>query len=222
MQSLVRESYQSLEKNLQRLPPAAGKEASLIAGKKEELLQTLRRIYHKKLDIWKIRIHGTYNLKKLLMTGRDIVIQDFGGNPLFSYSERRIKRSPVRDLAEMITSFHYSAYEGFFSNEQVSREELDSLLPFAEQWAHYMSGFFMKAYLDNVQDRPLLPRDPYEMEVVLNTFLLEKALGHFIYELRYRPEWVIAPLRIIKSILGITEEVRPPVKNTLSHSSLSE
>ncbi len=172
----------------------------------------LRRIYNKKLDIWKIRIHGTYNLKKLLMTGKDIVIQDFGGNPLQSYSERRIKRSPLRDVADMITSFHYVAYESFFINNHVPKDEMESLLPFAEQWAHYMSGFFVKAYIETINDTPVIPKEKKDFEVVLQTFLLERALIHLNYELHNRPEWVLAPIRIIKSIMSIRKDVPEEVQ----------
>lgn len=205
MQSLVRETYQSLDRNFAKLPSHLQHELKQLSGKKEDLLKLLRRIYSKKLDIWKIRIHGTFELKKLLMTGRDVVIQDFGGNPLRSYSERRIKRSPIRDIADMIHSFHYTAYEGFYKNDHISSEEISNLLPFADVWAHYMSGFFLKAYLGHVKDSPLVPQDKTEFEIVLNTFLLEKALAHLNWELNNRPEWVRAPLRIITSVMGIRE-----------------
>src|SRR4029079_4704548 len=117
-----------------------------------ELLSRARKIYLKKLDIWKSRTHGSYMLRKLLMTGRDIVIQDFSGNPNRSFSARRIKRSPLRDIAEMIISFHYTAYQGFFLNNHIQKDEMRQLLPFAEQWAHYMSGFFLKSYFEKVEN----------------------------------------------------------------------
>ena len=206
MQSLVRETYQALSRNFAKLPPDVQKEARAIAGKREELLNTLKRIYNKKLDIWKVRIHGTYDLRKLLLSGKDLVIHDFGGNPLRSYSERRIKRSPVRDIAEMITSIHYTAHEGFYNNNHIPKEEVLHLLPFAEQWAHYMSGFFTKEYFEHVRNSSLIPSEDKDLEVVLNTFLLEKNLMHLGYELNHRPHMAIVPLRIIKTILGIRED----------------
>ncbi|HEU4472064.1 MAG TPA: maltose alpha-D-glucosyltransferase, partial [Flavisolibacter sp.] len=205
MQSLVRESFQSLSKNYDRLPAEVKKEAPQLIAQKDNLLNTLRRIYTKKLDISKIRIHGTYGLKKLLLTGKDVVIHDFAGNPLRSYSERRIKRSPVRDIAEMVTSFYYTAYEGFYANGNIPREELAGLMPFADQWAHYMSGFFLKAYYEAVEGSSLIPADRKELEVVLNTFLLEKALVHLGAELNARPARAVIPIKIIKNILGIKE-----------------
>jgi maltose alpha-D-glucosyltransferase/alpha-amylase len=210
MQSLVRETYQSLERKIERLPENLRKEAMMLASMKEVLLQSLRRIYFKKLDIVKIRIHGTYNLRKLLMTGKDIVIHDFGGNTARSYSERRIRRSPIRDLAEMISSFYYTAYEAFFSNDHIPSEENNNLMPFADQWAHYMSGFFMNAYIDLVKNSSLIPKQKEEFKIVLDTFLLEKSLAHLNFELNNRPEWSVVPLHLINTVLQINKEKLEP------------
>jgi len=206
MQALIRESFQNLERNFDKLPEDTKQTAKAIAEKKDDLLEIARRIYKKKFDIWKTRTHGTFMLKKLLMTGKDVVIQDFGGKPMRTYSVRRLKRSPLRDVAEMIISFHYVAYEGFFTNTHIRRDELSSLLPFAEQWAHYMSGFFTKAYLEKVQGSQLIPQEKEDLRIVLETFLLEKSLAHFNEDLQTRPDWVTVPLHIIQSILGIKEE----------------
>src|SRR5438270_4139278 len=144
------------------------------------------------------------------MTGKDVVIHDFGGNTARSYSERRIRRSPVRDLAEMISSFYYTAYEGFFSNDHIAREENNNLMAFADQWAHYMSGFFMKAYIDLVKDSSLIPKQKDEFRIVLDTFLLEKSLAHLNFELNNRPEWSVVPLHLISTVLQINKEKLEP------------
>jgi maltose alpha-D-glucosyltransferase/alpha-amylase len=83
----------------------------------------------------------------------------------------------------------------------VQKEEVYSLLPFADQWAHYMSGFFVKAYLDKVQHTAFIPEQKEDFEVLLQTFLLERALQYFNMDIKNNPEQVIVPLRIIQSIL---------------------
>lgn len=201
MQSIVREAYQALEKNLDNFSPMAKDAASSIAYKKEDILNSLKRIYSKKFDALKIRTHGVYILKKLLVTGNDIIIQDFGGNPLRTFSDRRIKRTPLRDIAEMISSFYYTAYEGLFSSNQFSKEELPDLLPYADQWAHYMCVFFIKGYLDVVEGSDLLPKDHQELEILLQSFLLERALKRLNIDAKNHSEWVIVPIKLIKSII---------------------
>jgi maltose alpha-D-glucosyltransferase / alpha-amylase len=206
MQALIRESVQALQKNLNHISDDNNHEAQFIFDNRENLLNTSRRIYQKKLDIWKTRTHGSYTLRKLLVSGRDIIIQDFGGKPSKSYSARRLKRSPLRDIAEMIISFHYVAYEGFFASHQINKDELRMLLPFAELWAHYIGGFFLKSYLERVQGTALVPKESYDLEIVLNTFLIEKSLTHFIDNIDSKPDFVIVPIHIVRAVLGIKEE----------------
>lgn len=201
LQSLVRESFQSQRNNLRRLdgPQKAGVEELL--ERKGDMVAVLKRIYTKKLDATKIRIHGNLSLEKMLLTGKDIIIQDFGGNPNRSYSERRLLRSPLRDVAAMIQSFYYVAYEGFGQNRQVPAAETTALLPYADFWAHYMSDFFMKAYLETVQGCSFIPDDRADLRVMMDTFLLEHALSNLDYDLNHQPERIQAPLEIIKLVL---------------------
>jgi maltose alpha-D-glucosyltransferase/alpha-amylase len=206
MQALIRESTQVLEKNFGSLSEETKQEAQFLFDKRDNLLNVSRKIYQKKFDIWKTRTHGSYSLKKLLMSGKDVIIQDFGGKPLKSFSARRLKRSPLRDIAEMVISFHYVAYEGFFASHQIQKDELRNLLPFAESWAHYISSIFLKTYFEKVQGTALIPKEKNDLQIVLNTFLIEKSLTHFIDNISVKPDFVIVPLHIIRSVLGIKEE----------------
>jgi maltose alpha-D-glucosyltransferase/alpha-amylase len=201
MQSLVRETYQNLYKYLGDLPATLKQDIEKLIGRKEDVLNLLKRIYSKKLDVQKIRIHGNYELQKILLTGKDIVVQDFGGNTARSYSERRLKRSPMKDVADMITSIYYVAHEGFFENNHVPKEDINSLLPFADQWAIFMSSFFMDAYLQTLNANLFIPNTKEDREMFIETYLLEKALYHLNYELRYRPTHLSVPLRIILAII---------------------
>ncbi|HEY0059678.1 MAG TPA: alpha-glucosidase C-terminal domain-containing protein, partial [Flavisolibacter sp.] len=202
MQSLVRETFQTLYKQLGGLPRAVQEDVEYLTGRKDDLLEILRRIYSKKLDVQKIRVHGNFELDKVLLTGKDIVIQDFGGNTRRSFSERRLKRSPMRDIADMICSLQYVAYEGFQQSNHVQNEDKGSLAPFAEQWSFYMSSFFLHAYYEKTGDAPFLPLEEGDREMFVTTYVLERAIHHLNYELEYRPEYVAAPLGMIRSILG--------------------
>jgi maltose alpha-D-glucosyltransferase/alpha-amylase len=79
-------------------------------------------------------------------------------------------------------------------------------------WAHYMSGFFTKAYFEGVKNTPLIPDASNHLEILLHTFLLEKSLSHFNRELVQRPEWCVVPLRMIISVLGLKEAIPPGVR----------
>lgn len=201
LQSLVRGTFLSQSKNLQKLDEDVRREASEVLGMKDDILDVLRRIYKKKIDVIKIRIHGDYHLGQVLFTGRDFVITDFEGEPARSYSERRLKRSPLRDVAGMIRSFHYAAYGSLVLDGHIRNEDVSKLIPFVEQWYHYMSGFFMRAYLDTVKGSPFIPDNKEDLETLMTTFLLEKAIYELNYELNNRPGWVMIPLRGIKELM---------------------
>ena len=201
LQSLVRGTFLNQSKNLQKLEEQARKEAEEVLAMKEDILDVLRRIYKRKIDVIKIRIHGDYHLGQVLFTGRDFVITDFEGEPARSYSERRLKRSPLRDVAGMVRSFHYAAYGSLLLDDHIRKEDVDKLIPFVEQWYHYMSGFFMKAYLDTVKGSAFIPDNKEDLETLMTTFLLEKAIYELNYELNNRPGWVMIPLRGIKALM---------------------
>lgn len=200
-QSLLREAFENLDKNTARLSPSMQKEARELASIKTDITSMLRNIYRRKLDVVKMRTHGDYHLGQVLFTGKDFVIIDFEGEPARTYSERRLKRSPLRDVAGMIRSFHYAAYAALFLDDRITDEDREKLIPFAEQWYHYMSGFFLKAYLDRVKDSDFVPDNEEDLQVLLQTFLLEKAIYELSYELNNRPGWVIIPLRGIRAVM---------------------
>jgi maltose alpha-D-glucosyltransferase / alpha-amylase len=201
LQSLVRATFNNLQRNIRNLPENLQQEATEILHMKDEILNTFKNIYRKKIDVAKIRIHGDYHLGQVLFTGRDFVITDFEGEPAKSYSERRLKRSALRDVAGMVRSFHYAAYSSLFLNSQIRKEDVARLMPFAEQWYHYMGGIFVHAYLETAEGRPFIPKQKEDLEILLNTFLLEKAVYELNYELNNRPDWVIIPIKGIKAIL---------------------
>jgi len=201
-QTLVRATFQNQSRNIRKLNDDTRREAEEVLAMKEDILQVLRRIYRKKFDAVKIRIHGDYHLGQVLFTGKDFIILDFEGEPARSYSERRLKRSPLRDVAGMIRSFHYAAYGSLFLNENIHPDERARLIPFAEQWYQYMSGFFMHAYMETVKGSPFIPEQREDLDILLQTYILEKAIYELNYELNNRPNWVVIPLRGIKTIMA--------------------
>jgi maltose alpha-D-glucosyltransferase/alpha-amylase len=205
LQSLVRVAFSSLSKNMKSLPADVQKEAEEVLKMKGEVLSTLKKIYSHKIDATKIRVHGDYHLGQVLFTGNDFLILDFEGEPARSYSERRLRYSSLRDVAGMIRSFHYAAYGSLFLDNRNGNDEINTLLPHVEQWFHYMSGFFMKAYLKVAEKTSFIPKESEDLAILMQTFLLQKAIYELNYELNNRPDWVIVPLRGIKSILKMNK-----------------
>ncbi|MDQ3394535.1 MAG: alpha-amylase, partial [Bacteroidota bacterium] len=199
--SLVRGTFQSLEKNLKKLSPAAQVEAKEVLDMRTEVLECLKLIFAEKITTMKIRTHGDYHLGQVLFTGKDFVIIDFEGEPARAFSERRLKRSPLRDVAGMIRSFHYAAYNALFNINGIREEDQEHLEQWAEQWYHYISGFYIDSYLNKVAGSDFIPEDKKHLDILIQTFLLEKAIYEINYELNNRPDWITIPLRGIKYIM---------------------
>jgi maltose alpha-D-glucosyltransferase/alpha-amylase len=171
-----------LKKQLNQLPPETQHLAQMVLNQRDILLGRFRFVLDQKITAMRTRCHGNYSLKEVLYTGKDFVIIDFEGEPERPLSERRMKRSPLRDVAGMIHSL-YDASRIAFLNEVESgmvREENYHLM---DQWAHFIYAWtgvvFLKQYLAIIQDSKCLPQAIQELQVLLDAYLLEKA----VYEL---------------------------------------
>jgi maltokinase len=161
-----------------------------IAGRGEEVREQLRLLSHVGSVGRVIRHHGDYHLGQLLWTGEDWIVLDFEGEPARSLSERRQKRSPLRDVAGMLRSFAYVA-----SAAPLLRD-VDVPLDFEE----HAREEFLTGYLNTV-DASLLPAGEEAIGRLLQVFELEKAVYELRYELDNRPDWIGIPVSGIERLL---------------------
>ncbi len=146
----------------------------------------------------RMRVHGDYHLEQVLVRQGDYLILDFEGEPSKSLSERRIRLSPLKDVAGMLRSFDYAA-----------RPTLDALahpqdavhVAACTYWTTWMSTAFLSGY-QRTGGAELLPEGREASEALLRNFLLEKAAYEVVYELNNRPSWVGIPLRGIMDQLA--------------------
>ena len=152
----------------------------------------------------RLRCHGDYHLGQVLVSGKDFVIMDFEGEPARPLSERRIKRSPLRDVAGMLRSFHYATYAALFALEErgLARTQDLALVHFLAQfWYLWVSAAFLKAYFDMASRGNFLPQSREELRVLMDAYLLEKVIYEIGYELNNRPDWIKIPLQGALSLL---------------------
>jgi maltose alpha-D-glucosyltransferase/alpha-amylase len=192
LRKLVRDRLGLLEASLPKLKQDVQSLAKKILTMEKDILDCFSEVYQSKLSATKTRIHGDYHLGQVLFTGRDFIIIDFEGEPGFSFSERRLKKSPLKDVAGMMRSIHYAAFGKLLLNENYRDQDLEILETWAEQWQHYVSRFYMGAYMERAHPGSEWTND---IEILIRTFLLEKAIYELGYELNGRPDWVVIPLR---------------------------
>ena len=197
---LVRSSFATLNSQLPKLPTNVKIEAENLQKIRHEILNLFKRNTLHKIEALKTRTHGDYHLGQVLVSYNDFVIIDFEGEPARPFSERRLKKSPIKDVAGMLRSFHYAIYAALLQGN-FTQEEIEDLQPKAEKWYKIISDAFLTSYLNEAKGHAIIPESHQEFNILLETFTLEKAIYELNYELVYRPAWVIIPIEGIKAIM---------------------
>ncbi len=202
LRTLANRSFATLRRQLRRLPEDARKDASRVLEARDKVMSVYGALLTDRITATRIRCHGDYHLGQVLHTGRDFVIIDFEGEPARPLGERRLKRTPLRDVAGMLRSFHYAVHTALASLVErglVRPDDRPTLEPWARFWYLWVGGTFLRAYRDVAARGDILPRTTGGLHNLLDAFLLDKALYELGYELDNRPDWVRIPL------LGILE-----------------
>lgn len=218
MRGFASQVLQLLRQRQRQLPDEVKTDVRKVIGLEDAIMKRLQELTTRRITGMRMRCHGDYHLGQLLYTGNDFVIIDFEGEPARHLGERRIKRSPLRDVASLIRSFHYAAYATLRgqASTRLRPEDLPVLEEWALAWYNWVSAVFLKSYLKFMANTPILPQSREDMRLILNVCLLDKAIYELNYELNNRPDWVSLPL---KGILEMFEPeqpaVAPPAKKSL-------
>jgi maltokinase len=140
-----------------------------------------------------IRTHGDYHLGQTLHTPRGWVIIDFEGEPARPLTERRQKRSPLRDVAGMLRSFAYAASAVELQRGQKAPEDFEQ-----RAREHFLNSYFAAV------DPTLMPAGEAAIRNLLSIYELEKAIYELRYELNNRPDWTPIPVAGIVRLLEST------------------
>ena len=127
----------------------------------------------------RIRIHGDMHLGQVLFTGNDFSFLDFEGDASVPLSERRIRRSPLRDLASLLWSLRLVACRETYVQETMGyrhRGQAGLLDPVARAWAVTLSLPVMEGYLSVEGVGDLLPEHPEEVTRLTGAYMLDRAL----------------------------------------------
>lgn len=190
-----------LENNLHKLDGLALELANQFLDHKKEIRKLFLDFDWTKMKSERIRIHGDYHLGQVLVNGDDFYILDFEGEPESTIRDRKVKQPPLKDVAGMFRSFHYSIYATIFNNKDKYPYDQKELFQAGEILFKYFVGVFLQTYTEVAQGGNLNIGYKKEIDFLLKYCLLEKAVYELGYELNSRPRWSVIPLTGIASIM---------------------
>ena len=205
MRNLAVGVLDQLRRMQSRVPESVRPQVVRLLGMQSEVLRRLRAVHERPLECKRIRCHGDFHLGEVLFTGKDFIFIDFEGQPGRPVGERRIKRSPLRDVASMIRSFDYISEIALLRQVELGalqEKDLPLLEPWAGLWRHWVSAIYLRAYLGAVQSSGLLPSSPDQIQTLLEAHLLEKIFDEAGYELNHRPQLLGIPLGALLETIG--------------------
>ena len=191
-------TFHILGQNLPKLSSPVRRDATKLLELREAVYWRLSPLLSGRLPDNRVRTHGDYHLGQVLFTGSDFIIIDFEGEPARPLTERRKKRSALRDVAGMLRSFHYAS--------RVLTQELGSGSKTWSRemriWHSWVTAAYLNGYFARTQEAAFLPKDPKLTRQILDLYLIEKALYELVYEINNRPHWVNVPLAGILELLS--------------------
>ena len=204
MRNLAGRTLLLLKKRLSQMPPETQKLGQNLLNCEDLLMERFKSILNLRITADRIRCHGDFHFGKVLYTGKDFVIINFGGERNRPLSERRMKRSPLRDVAGMLQSFNYAVTLGLRNEVEsgmIRPENLSEMQQWGNVWDRWVGLTFVKSYLATAADANFLPKSIPEIQVLLDAYILEKTVSELVYELNYRLDWVEIPLERLLKLL---------------------
>ncbi len=199
--TFVKRSFSMAKNQVQEIPQNQRALLDEILFSEEMFLNYIQKTLEtEKIPTLKIRVHGNYKLDKVLFTGKDFMIYNFEGELEQTLSVRKLKYTCLKDVASMLSSFHYAVHVGYFFRKEFIPVDDNYLRPLLEKWYSKVADTFIKSYVDSVDMEGLIPEKKEHFDSLLNLYIFEKAVKEIRYFLEFEPSSLLIPLKALDKI----------------------
>jgi maltose alpha-D-glucosyltransferase/alpha-amylase len=169
--------FELLEQALPELPDAGWPAARGLLAARPRLYRRIMRASSVRLEAMKTRCHGNYHLGQVWLVKNDVLIANYGGEPGRSWSERRRRHVPLRDVAGMLLSLGEAGAAALDRVAGDSAEAGAALQRRVDAWEALARKAFLRSYRRGMAGHPAYPADADAAEALLTLFLAQKAIA---------------------------------------------
>ena len=189
-----------LAERMAQLAPGAAASAANLLARRTTLLRSVGAGSSAAPRGLKIRCHGDFHLRQVLLRRNDFVITDVGaaGQSVAAHGRRC---SPLADVACMLRAFAYARRMALQQCSLIAANERERWEPQLEMWERETRTAFLAAY-DEVARGSGLYGSLTEVMPLLRLFELECASADLQRALLHRPDWTDVPLRMLTALAG--------------------
>jgi maltose alpha-D-glucosyltransferase / alpha-amylase len=182
-----------------QLPAAAAADAARVLASRAALLRSIAGSRGGVPRGLKIRCHGDYHLRQVLLKRNDFIITDFEASPGQGSAAQRRRCSPLTDVAGMLRSFAYARRMALQQCSVISPDERGRWEPQLDAWEQQTRHAFLASY-DEIARASGLYASLAEAGPLLRLFELETACADLQQALLTRPDWAGVPLRALAAL----------------------
>jgi trehalose synthase-fused probable maltokinase len=189
-------TWDAVEDKADRLPRDAVERLRALRSRAADHHHCIARFVEEGEPCVTTRVHGDLHLGQVLVSGADVVVIDFEGEPARPLAARKAKRSPFADVAGLLRSLHYASVAASRASAAPRAGEI------ADAWHAAARRELLRAYYRAASVQSVLPPDERTREVILQFCLLEKCAYELRYELDNRPDWIALPALGLERLLA--------------------
>jgi maltose alpha-D-glucosyltransferase/alpha-amylase len=213
LRTLTSHAIDDLKHARTAIEPGSQERAEAIWTRRDDFHARLHGLLERRVSAWRIRIHGDFHLGQLLRSGPNFVLTGFDGGGR-SAADRRIKRSPLCDLAGLLHSLDFASRCALYGVGDrhgrpvgnVRPEDVSKLQEWAASWRRFVLQAVADAYRASVSPLPRLANTDRDFELLMSCLRLEHALSEVRRQLGGQPGTLAGALELLFDQLGGAHE----------------